>query len=116
MSKISNIDVQSIETMKTRDAFKLVNRLMEFKREYRVIICNFIEYEDINSPKMVNIEVTVQVFKDAEKQDRYIFKTSRAHDFTCSNAYIGTKLGESNFHSELEFQFRFNELTKKAIV
>jgi len=65
---------------------------------------------------MVNIDVTVQVFKDSETQERYVYRTSRAKDFSCSNAYTAKKLSKADFHRELEFQFRFNELTKKAII
>ena len=115
MSTVLNINTESIETMKTRDALKIINRLLEWKREYRVQICNYIEYADVEHEKMVNIDVTVQVFKDPETQERYIYRTSRAKDFSCSNSYTSKKLSSADFHKELEFQFRFNEPTKKEI-
>jgi len=35
MSTVLNISAESIETMETRDALKIVNRLLEWKREYK---------------------------------------------------------------------------------
>lgn len=109
---LSNINAEGIENLTSKDVIRILQAVeSRFKNATKVFLNSSIIYTDKVNDLMQNIEICLQVFTKKE-QIKYVGKTSRATNFSCTNSVNFKELSSEDFTFELKYQKKFKETTK----
>lgn len=108
--KIANLQLDSIETMSTKDALTFTSALLEkFSKDQHVFTGKWIQYDDKIALLNTVFELLVQTINDGNSR---FFKARfmRATNWNCSNGIDFKEITVDEWREEVKIFNRINEL------